>query len=147
MRLNTLRPAEGSKKVSKRLGRGIGSGRGKTCGHGHKGQKARAGGYHRNWFEGGQTPLHMRLPKFGFSTTKSRITSEIRLSELSKLKEDKIDWEVLRKSGLINAKIKRVKVIKDQPIEKVIILVNIPTTQGARDAIVAAGGKVEERNG
>lgn len=147
MHLNTLHPAKGSKKKSRRLGRGVGSGLGKTSGRGHKGQKARSGGYHRNWFEGGQTPLHMRLPKFGFKSLKSRVTDEIRLSELAKLTVTKIDLDTLKKEGLIHGTVQYVKVIKDKPIEKAITLVNLRATKGAKEAILAAGGTLEEDNG
>lgn len=147
MHLNTLRTL--ARKTSKRVGRGIGCGKGKTCGRGHKGQKARSGGYHKRGigFEGGQMPLHMRLPKFGFKSMKSLITQEIRLSELEKLKEEKIDMNTLKTAGLINSKIRRVKIIKDRPIKKAIVLVGLPMTQGAREAIEAMGGKVEAKNG
>ena len=147
MRLNTLQTV--GRKVSKRVGRGIGCGKGKTYGRGHKGQKARAGGYHKRGigFEGGQMPLHMRLPKFGFKSVKSFITQEIRLSELEKLKEDRIDMDILKARGLIDSKIKRVKIIKDRPIKKLITVVNLPLTKGARASIEAMGGKVEDNNG
>lgn len=142
MYLNTITPAPGSKVLPKRLGRGIGSGKGKTCGRGHKGQRARAGGFHRVGFEGGQTAIYRRLPKFGFSSRKAKATAEIRLSDLTPLLVDNINLQVLREAGLINASIRFVKVIATGEINKKIHLEGIGATKGARAAIEAAGGKV-----
>jgi len=143
MRLNTLRPAAGSKQAPKRVGRGIGSGLGKTSARGHKGQKARAGGYHKVGFEGGQMPLQRRLPKRGFRSALQLTTAEIRLGELAKVADDVIDLPALRKAGLINASITRAKVILSGTLEKAVTLKGIGATKGAREAIEKAGGKVE----
>ncbi|MBL4821832.1 MAG: 50S ribosomal protein L15 [Gammaproteobacteria bacterium] len=144
MRLNSLSPAPGSTKARKRVGRGIGSGWGKTCGTGHKGQKSRSGGSVSPGFEGGQMPLHMRLPKFGFSSRIGRVTDEIRTSELNKLDAEIIDIEALRKANLISSKISRVKVMLSGDVTRAVTLQGIRVTKGARAAIEAAGGKVEE---
>jgi|SRR5579883_532316 len=143
MHLNTLQPAPGSKTPAKRLGRGIGSGKGKTCGRGHKGQRARAGGYHKVGFEGGQMPLQRRIPKSGFKSEKALFRMEIRLSDLNKVTADVVDFEILKTEGLINHNTKSVKVILAGKIEKKITLRGIPVTAGAKTAIEAAGGKVE----
>lgn len=143
MHLNTLKPAIGSKRAKKRLGRGIGSGSGKTCGRGHKGQKSRAGGYHKVGFEGGQMPLQRRLPKVGFSSRVSLNTAEVRLHELTKVDAEIIDIESLKKANLITKNITRVKVIKSGVIEKAVSLSGIGVTKGALAAIEAVGGKVE----
>ncbi len=143
MYLNTIKPALGSKVLPKRLGRGIGSGKGKTCGRGHKGQRARAGGFHRVGFEGGQTALFRRLPKFGFSSRKGKVTTEVRLDQLAKLDADVITIQVLREAGFINASIRFVKVIASGQINKAVNLKGLTATKAARSAIEAAGGKVE----
>lgn len=144
MYLNTLKPAPGSKKTRKRVGRGIGSGLGKTCGRGHKGQKARAGGYHKVGFEGGQMPLHRRLPKVGFRSRTQRFRDEIRLDELNKLPGDMIDLAVLRQANLVSAGVKQVKIIASGKLERpVVIAKGIAVSRGARQAIEAIGGKVE----
>jgi large subunit ribosomal protein L15 len=144
MRLNTINPAPGAKKVGKRLGRGIGTGKGKTCGKGHKGQKARAGGYHKVGFEGGQMPLQRRIPKSGFRSRKSLYRQEIRLSNLNKVTEDVIDLNTLKASGLINANIKTVKIIAcGGALTKPKVIRNILVSAGAKSAIEAAGGKIE----
>ena len=143
MYLNTLQPAKGAKKNSKRLGRGIGSGKGKTCGRGHKGQHARAGGFHKIGFEGGQMPLQRRLPKFGFSSQKARETEEIRLSEINRLSEEVVDLKLLRERNLIGSNIKYAKIIKCGLIEKPVTIKGIKVTVGAKEAIEKAGGKVE----
>jgi large subunit ribosomal protein L15 len=143
MYLNTLQPAPGSKKKATRVGRGIGSGIGKTCGRGHKGQHARAGGYKKVGFEGGQMPLQRRLPKFGFKSRKALITTEIRLHELSKVTADKIDLAALKAANLINANTKRVKIIAAGELNKAVIISGLKVTSGARQLIEAAGGKVE----
>ncbi len=144
MKLNTLKPAAGSKKDARRVGRGIGSGLGKTCGRGHKGQSSRSGGFHKIGFEGGQMPLQRRLPKVGFSTAKSRCTGEIRLHELSAVTADVIDMAALRQASLISRDIKRVKVFASGSIDKAVTLKGIKVTRGARAAIEAAGGKIED---
>lgn len=142
MKLNIIQPAEGSKKNNRRVGRGIGSGLGKTCGRGHKGQKSRAGGFHKVGFEGGQMPLQRRLPKRGFSSLTSRFTAEINLNDLSRF-EGVVDLNTLKISGLINQSIKKVKLINTGMIKNPLILRNICTTSNAKIAIEAAGGKVE----
>jgi large subunit ribosomal protein L15 len=144
MRLNTLKPAEGSKQDRKRVGRGIGCGLGKTAGRGHKGQKERAGGFHKVGFEGGQMPLQRRLPKVGFSSRKSRTTDEVRLQELGHLEDGVIDLEALRKANIVSRNITRVKVIASGAIDKAVTLKGILVTRGARAAIEAAGGSIEE---
>jgi len=144
MRLNTIKPADGAKTTAKRVGRGIGSGLGKTAGRGHKGQKARAGGYHKVGFEGGQMPLQRRLPKVGFNSRLARITAEIRLNELEKVDADVIDLNALIKSNLVSKSIKAAKVIASGEIKKAVTLKGIRVTKGARAAIEAAGGKIEE---
>ncbi len=144
MRLNELKPAAGSKPARKRLGRGIGSGLGKTSGKGHKGQHARAGGYHKVGFEGGQMPLQRRLPKVGFSSRMARRVGEVRLHELNNIEADVIDLEALRKAGVISHAIERVKVIASGKIGGPVSLRGIAVTKGARAAIEAAGGKIEE---
>lgn len=143
MNLNTLRPAPGSKTPAKRVGRGIGSGKGKTCGRGHKGQRARAGGFHKVGFEGGQMPLQRRIPKSGFKTLKSLYRVEIRLSDLNKMTSETVDMETLLASGIINSNIKDVKIILAGTIGKPLTIRGLPITAGAKSAIEQAGGKVE----
>ncbi len=142
MELNTLRPATGSHKAKKRVGRGIGSGLGKTSGRGHNGQKSRSGGTIRPGFEGGQMPLQMRLPKYGFSSRIGRVSAEIRTSELNKVDADVITIEALRKANLITAGIKRAKVMLSGDVTKAVTLQGIGVTKGAQAAIEAAGGKI-----
>lgn len=144
MRLNTLSPAPGRIKEGKRVGRGIGSGLGKTAGRGHKGQKARSGGSVRPGFEGGQMPLQKRLPKYGFTSRISRVTAEIRLSELNSVSGDLVDIATLRAAGLINASITRAKVFMSGEVDRPVTVKGLRVTTGARAAIEAAGGKVEE---
>ena len=144
MRLNTLSPAPGSRKGVKRVGRGIGSGLGKTAGRGHKGQKARSGGSVRPGFEGGQMPLQKRLPKYGFSSRISRTTAQIRLSELNAVEGDVIDLAALKNADLINDNIARVRVFLSGELGKAVNLKGIAVTKGAREAIEKAGGKVED---
>lgn len=144
MRLNTISPAKGAKTAPKRLGRGIGSGLGKTCGRGHKGQRARAGGYHKIGFEGGQMPIQRRLPKFGFVSKLAAKTTEIRLSDLAKVTDKTINMETLRAANVINSIFKRVKIIGTGEITKPVHVVGIKVTKGAKAAIEKAGGKVEE---
>lgn len=144
MQLNTLKPKSGSKPAGKRLGRGTGSGKGKTAGRGHKGQKARAGGFHKVGFEGGQMPLQRRLPKLGFTSRLTEITAEIRLNELAKVKADIIDLAALKSANLVTRNIKSAKVICSGKIEKAVTVKGLGVTKGARAAIEAAGGKVVE---
>ena len=144
MRLNSLKPAAGSRKPGKRVGRGIGSGHGKTCGRGHKGQKSRSGGFHKVGFEGGQMPLQRRLPKVGFSSRKSRFVSELRLHELGLVSADFIDLDALKQDNLVSRSVKRVKVIASGSIDKAVKLKGIQVTKGARAAIEAAGGSIED---
>ncbi|MBQ0755492.1 MAG: 50S ribosomal protein L15 [Amphritea sp.] len=144
MRLNTLSPADGSKHAPKRVGRGIGSGLGKTCGRGHKGQKSRSGGSVRPGFEGGQMPLQRRLPKFGFTSRQAAFVAEIRLNELTKVDGDVVDLEALKKADIIKDSIKRARVILSGEINKAVTVKGLKVTKGALAAIEAAGGKVEE---
>lgn len=143
MRLNTLSPAAGSKQAPKRVGRGIGSGLGKTGGRGHKGQKSRSGGSVKPGFEGGQMPLQRRLPKFGFSSRKARYVAEVRLNELNAVVADVIDLAALKAADLVNHDIKVVKVILSGEIGKAVTVSGLKLTKGAKAAIEAAGGKVE----
>jgi large subunit ribosomal protein L15 len=143
MHLNTLQPAPGSKTKSKRLGRGIGSGKGKTCGRGHKGQRARAGGYHKMGFEGGQMPLQRRIPKSGFRSRQSLSREEVYLSDLNKIDSDTIDLTVLIQSGVVRSDTKDVKIIASGEIKRAVTIRGINVTAGARKAIEAAKGKVE----
>lgn len=144
MNLNSLSPDPGSRRPKKRLGRGIGSGLGKTSGKGHKGQKARAGGFHKINFEGGQMPIQRRLPKMGFKSRVGRTVDQICLSELEKLTADVIDLNVLREAGLINGSIKDVKVILSGELTTAIKLKGLRVTKGARSAIEGLGGSIEE---
>lgn len=144
MRLNTLSPAPGAKKDAKRVGRGIGSGLGKTAGRGHKGQKARSGGSVRPGFEGGQMPLQKRLPKYGFTSRIARTTAQIRLSELNSVEGDVIDLAALKSADLIKENIARVRVFLSGELGKAVNLKGIAVTKGAREAIEKAGGKVED---
>lgn len=142
MRLNTIKPAEGAKRPARRVGRGIGSGLGKTCGRGHKGQKSRTGGFHKVGFEGGQMPMHRRLPKRGFvSLTKGR-NAEVRLSEIDQLPVDEIDLLVLQVAGLVPAAALSAKVILSGNISRKVVLKGVGATKGARAAIEAVGGSV-----
>ena len=143
MRLNTLSPAEGSTKDRKRVGRGIGSGDGKTAGRGHKGQKSRSGGFHKTGFEGGQMPLQRRLPKVGFTSRKSRVTTEVRLNELVGIESEVIDLDALKAANIVNKNIRFAKVILSGEITKAVTLKGIGATKGAQQAIEAAGGKIE----
>ncbi|WP_428036470.1 50S ribosomal protein L15 [Amphritea sp.] len=144
MRLNTLSPAEGSKHAPKRVGRGIGSGLGKTGGRGHKGQKSRSGGSVKPGFEGGQMPLQRRLPKFGFTSRQAAFVAEIRLGELGKIDAEVIDLDALKKADIIKDSIKRARVILSGEITKAVTVKGLKVTKGALAAIEAAGGKVEE---
>ncbi|MDF7670638.1 50S ribosomal protein L15 [Orbaceae bacterium ESL0721] len=144
MHLNTLSPAEGSKHASKRLGRGIGSGLGKTGGRGVKGQKSRSGGGVRRGFEGGQMPLYRRLPKFGFTSRKAQVTAQIRLSDLMKVDGDVVDLNSLKVANVINSQIEYAKIMLSGEISKPVTIRGIRVTKGAKAAIEAAGGKIEE---
>lgn len=144
MNLNTLSPDPGSRPSKKRLGRGIGSGLGKTSGKGHKGQKARAGGYHKINFEGGQMPIQRRLPKMGFKSRIGKTVDQVCLNELEKLTVELIDLDALREAGLINSSIKDVKVILSGELTKAIKLKGLRVTKGARAAIESLGGSIEE---
>ena len=142
MRLNTIKPAEGSNKNRRRVGRGSGSGLGKTAGRGHKGQKSRSGGFHKVGFEGGQMPLQRRLPKRGFISLTRNDTAEVRLSDLAKLPVEQIDLLALKAAGLVPSKAKSAKVIKSGKLEKAVQLQGLTATKGAKEAIEAAGGKI-----
>ncbi len=143
MFLNSIQASEGSRKKSKRLGRGIGCTLGKTCGKGHKGQKARSGGFHKVGFEGGQMPLQRRLPKIGFTSHKSMYSAEVRLSELNSLVAEVIDLKVLIAANIVPAFTKTAKVIKSGEVSKAVTVKGIKVTGGAKQSIEAAGGKVE----
>ena len=144
MQLNNLSPAAGSKKSSKRVGRGIGSGWGKTCARGHKGQKSRSGGFHKVGFEGGQMPLQRRLPKVGFNSRMAKTRAEVRLNELANLGVDVIDLQALIAANVVPANTEKAKVIASGEIDKSVELKGISVTPGARKAIEAAGGKIQD---
>jgi large subunit ribosomal protein L15 len=144
MRLNNLKPASGSKSARHRVGRGIGSGWGKTAGRGHKGQKSRAGGFHKVGFEGGQMPLHRRLPKRGFTSRARRYVDVVRLSDLQKLGADEVDLMVLKQAGVVSALALDARVIKAGELSRKVIVRGVGVTKGARAAIEAAGGSVVE---
>jgi large subunit ribosomal protein L15 len=144
MRLNTLKPSVGSKRPRLRVGRGASAGQGKTCGRGGKGQTARKGGYHKVGFEGGQTPLDRRLPKFGFRSHILMTRAEVRLHELEKVEGGVVDLDSLKKAGIVPVFAERAKVILSGELKKAVTLKGICATKGARAAIEAAGGKVEE---
>jgi large subunit ribosomal protein L15 len=144
MRLNELSPAPGSKPTAKRVGRGIGSGLGKTGGRGHKGQKSRSGGKVAPGFEGGQMPIHRRLPKFGFASRKAQYVAEIRLNELTLVEGETVDLAALKAADVIGEKIKEARVILSGELSKAVTVKGLKVTKGARAAIEAAGGKVED---
>ena len=144
MKLNELSPAEGSKRNRKRVGRGSGSGVGKTAGRGHKGQKSRSGGFHKVGFEGGQMPLQRRLPKVGFNSRKSRVTEQVRLNELALVDGDTVDLAALKAAGVIKQSALYAKVMLSGEISKAVNVRGIGVTKGARAAIEAAGGKIED---
>jgi large subunit ribosomal protein L15 len=144
MRLNTLSPAPGAKKAAKRVGRGIGSGTGKTCGRGHKGQKSRTGGSVAPGFEGGQMPLQKRLPKYGFSSRISRTTAQVRLSELNAIDGDVADLDALKKADLVKDSMLRARVFLSGELNKAVTVKGLAVTKGAREAIEKAGGKIED---
>ncbi len=144
MRLNNLKPAAGSRRTSKRVGRGMGCGTGKTAGRGHNGQKSRSGGYHKVGFEGGQMPLQRRRPKRGFHSRITKTMAQIRLHELSRVEGDVVDLVALHKAGLVGGAIQRAKVIASGSIDRAVTLKGIGATKGARAEIEKAGGKVEQ---
>ncbi len=143
MFLNTIAPAEGSKKKRKRVGRGIGSTLGKTCGRGHKGQHARAGGFHKVGFEGGQMPLQRRLPKVGFKSAMKKFSAEVRLGELNSMDVEIIDVQALKAANIVPAHTKKVKVIDSGSIQKAVVLKGVKATEGAAKKIQSAGGRIE----
>ncbi len=143
MKLNSLSPAQGSKKNRKRVGRGMGSGIGKTAGRGHKGQKSRSGGYHKVGFEGGQMPLQRRLPKRGFASRTARYNDELRLYQIQVMQADVIDLEFLKAQGIVAHDIRKVKVINTGMLDRAVTIKGLAVTKGAQAAIEAAGGKVE----
>jgi large subunit ribosomal protein L15 len=143
MRLNTLSPAPGSRKGAKRVGRGIGSGYGKTCGRGHKGQKSRSGGSIRPGFEGGQMPMQKRLPKYGFTSRVARTTAQIRLAELNKVDGEVIDLDALKAADLVREDTLRARVFLSGELSKAVTVKGLAVTKGAREAIEQAGGKIE----
>ncbi|BFM14289.1 50S ribosomal protein L15 [Maricurvus nonylphenolicus] len=144
MRLNTLSPAPGRVKAKKRVGRGIGSGFGKTAGRGHKGQKARSGGQTVPGFEGGQMPIQKRLPKYGFTSRIGRVTAEVRLAELNLIEGDVVDLAALKAADVIKENMKRAKIFLSGELTKAVTVKGLAVTKGAKAAIEAAGGKVEE---
>jgi large subunit ribosomal protein L15 len=143
MQLNTLKPAPGSKQSPKRVGRGIGCGLGKTCGRGHKGQKARAGGFHKRGFEGGQMPLQRRLPKVGFNSPKRGLTAEVRLHELELVTQEVVDLASLKAANIVSATCVRAKVIASGKLSKAVKIRGLAVTKGAKVAIEATGGSIE----
>jgi large subunit ribosomal protein L15 len=144
MRLNDLSPAAGSRKEGKRKGRGISAGQGKTGGRGIKGQRSRSGGYHKVGFEGGQMPLQRRLPKVGFSSRKGRFAAEVRLHELARIEGDVADELTLKRAGVVSQEARRIKVIASGTIDRAVTVKGIAVTPGARSAIEAAGGSIED---
>ena len=144
MRLNTLRPAPGSRRAAKRVGRGIGSGVGKTAGRGHKGQKSRSGGTVAPGFEGGQMPLQKRLPKYGFTSRIARTTAQVRLGELNKVSGDVVDLQALKDANVIRDDVRRVRVFLSGELGRAVTLKGIAASKGAREAIERAGGSVQE---
>jgi len=144
MELNNIKPADGAKKNKRRVGRGIGSGLGKTAGRGHKGQSSRSGGFHKVGFEGGQMPMHRRLPKRGFVSLTKADTAHVRVSELASIGADEIDLLVLKQSGVVSASVRAAKVFLAGEIDKPIKLRGIAVTKGARAAIEAAGGSIAD---
>jgi len=144
MKLNSISPAAGSRKVGKRVGRGHSAGQGKTCGSGHKGQKSRSGGYHKVGFEGGQMPIHRRLPKLGFVSRSASRSEEVRLSEINKLTDDVIDVDALKRAGFVSPRVLKVKIILSGTIDKAVKVKGLYATKGAKAAIEAAGGSVED---
>ena len=144
MRLNTLKPAPGSRRARLRVGRGASAGQGKTCGRGTKGQRARKGGYHKVGFEGGQMPLQRRMPKVGFRSDMKRSRAEVRLHELARIEAEVVDLAALLKAGVVPAGTERAKVVLSGEIKKAVTLKGVAATKGARAAIEAAGGRIED---
>ena len=144
MYLNTLKPAKGAKKSLKRVGRGIGSGSGKTCGRGHKGQRSRSGGFHKVGFEGGQMPLQRRLPKVGFASRKAKLTAQVCLHELALVGQETVDLVALKAANIVSQQVKRAKVIASGQLTKAIKVEGLAVTKGAHLAIEAVGGTVLE---
>ncbi len=144
MELNTIKPAAGAKHAKRRVGRGIGSGLGKTAGRGHKGQKSRSGGYHKVGFEGGQMPLQRRVPKFGFTSKLAMATAEVRLEELAKVEGDVIDLASLKAANVVRRDMKRAKIVLQGEIDRAVTVRGVAISKGAREAVEKAGGKVEE---
>ena len=144
MQLNTIKPTKGSKKPAMRVGRGIGCGKGKTCGRGHKGQHSRSGGYHKVGFEGGQMPLQRRVPKFGFKSRANSHLAEIRIAELNLVESEIIDLAALIKANLVTDSTEKIKIFLSGTINKAVTVRGLKISKGARAAIEAAGGKVEE---
>lgn len=144
MRLNELKPDSGSRKEGKRKGRGISAGQGKTCGRGVKGQRSRSGGYHKIGFEGGQMPLQRRLPKVGFRSRKDRYSAEVRLHELTRVEGDVADELTLKRAGVVSQEARRIKVIASGAIDRALTVKGLLVTPGARSAIEAAGGSIED---
>ena len=143
MKLNSIQPAEGSRSERKRVGRGIGSGLGKTAGRGHKGQKARSGGFHKVGFEGGQMPLQRRVPKVGFRSAVNRHTTELRLYQINAMEGDFVDLDTLKQAGLVGRGTRKVRLVNTGDIERAVTVRGVHVTAGAAKAIEAAGGKVE----
>lgn len=144
MKLNTIKPADGAKRGKTRVGRGIGSGFGKTAGRGHKGQRARKGGRGKIGFEGGQMPIQRRLPKRGFNSAMAKLSAEVRLSDLEKMKETEIDLAVLKNAGVVPPQTQQVKVIKTGTLTRKLVLKGIQVTSGAREALTAAGSSIQD---
>ena len=144
MRLNTLKPARGARRARQRVGRGASAGQGKTCGRGTKGQRARKGGYHKVGFEGGQMPLQRRMPKVGFRSDIKRTRAEVRLHELAKVAGEVVDLEALKRAGVVAASAERAKVVLSGELKKAVTLKGVAVTKGARAALEAAGGRIEE---
>jgi len=143
MQINTIKPGAGAKHAKRRVGRGIGSGLGKTAGRGHKGQKSRAGGYHKVGFEGGQMPLQRRLPKRGFKSAQLKYNGEVTLADLQQLGADEVDLVILKAAGLVRQLVRSVKVVKSGELSRKVVLKGIGATSGAKAAIEAAGGVIE----
>lgn len=143
MRLNTIKPAEGSKSNRKRVARGVGSGHGKTAGRGHKGQSSRSGGFHKVGFEGGQMPLQRRLPKVGFSSRKSYLTEEVRLYQIEGMSAEVIDLEALKSAGIVSRRVTKAKVILRGELTRKVTLKGLSVSKGAAEAVKSAGGSVE----
>ena len=144
MYLNSIKPNKSARKKSKRVGRGIGSGSGKTCCRGHKGQKSRSGGFHKIGFEGGQMPIHRRIPKSGFISRLKMVTAELRLDALNKIKSSEISVKSLKKEGVIKSTIERVKIISSGSLEKAVKVKGLMATKAAKEAIIKAGGSIED---